>query len=109
MNVVKRLETLRSKQGWTWEELAAKLELSNVMIYYVRKGQRDLGVKAQHRLSHLETAAGIQPPPATYPEHQPQGMVVNVVPPNKVVAKLRRQVQNIHEQIKQINDTLGEL
>lgn len=47
----------------TWEELGKRLQLSRIMLHYVRKGERDLSVKALHRLLNEEKDAGLVPAP----------------------------------------------
>jgi transcriptional regulator with XRE-family HTH domain len=53
-NVAPRLEFLRSRLGLTWNELAEQLGVSRVMLHYLRKGEKPLGVKLDFRIRQLE-------------------------------------------------------
>lgn len=55
-----RLKRLREARGVTWQELAKELELSYQTIYYVKKGERSLGIKARRRLRGGESRAGLR-------------------------------------------------
>src|SRR5712675_2003450 len=55
-----RLQRVREAKGVTWQELAKDLSLSYQTIYYVKKGQRSLGIKARRRLREVETGAGLR-------------------------------------------------
>ena len=62
MNVIERLEKLRLKQGWSWDELGEAIELSRSMLHYVRKVERVMSERSLYRLAELERANGIQLP-----------------------------------------------
>ncbi len=55
-----RLQRLREARGVTWQELAKELGMSYQTIYYVKKGQRSLGIKARRRLRGAEGEAGLR-------------------------------------------------
>lgn len=55
-----RLQRLREARGVTWQELAKELGLSYQTIYYVKKGERSLGIKARRRLREAEAQAGLR-------------------------------------------------
>ena len=59
-----RLEVLREKQRWTWQQLAEKLDLSVSMLMMVKRGQRELSKRAQWRLEDAEVAAGLRTSPS---------------------------------------------
>ena len=59
-----RLEVLREKQRWTWQQLAEKLDLSVSMLMMVKRGHRELGKRAQWRLDDAEVAAGLRTNPS---------------------------------------------
>jgi predicted transcriptional regulator len=44
----------------TWQELAKELGLSYQTIYYVKKGERSLGIKSRRRLREEEAQAGLR-------------------------------------------------
>jgi transcriptional regulator with XRE-family HTH domain len=53
-NVAPRLEFLRSRLGLTWNDLSEQLGVSRVMLHYLRKGKKPLGVKLDFRIRQLE-------------------------------------------------------
>src|SRR6266850_1227429 len=55
-----RIQALRLKQGWTWEQTASELGVGKVMIHLVKKGKRGLSDKVLYRLVQAETKAGIR-------------------------------------------------
>lgn len=57
-----RLERLRLAAQETWEQIAARLGLSESMIYQVKRGKRTLSEKALFRLASAEIELGILPP-----------------------------------------------
>jgi len=57
-----RLEKLRTTLRLEWGELSTQLGLSRSMLDQVRKGQRNLSIKALRRLEEVERSAGILPP-----------------------------------------------
>lgn len=62
MNIADRLDRLRIRKGFTWEELGHNLDLSRTMLHYVRTGRRSLSAKTMVRLREAEETAGIIPP-----------------------------------------------
>ena len=61
-SLAKRLETVRLAKHLTWDGLAGLLEMSPSMIYQVRRGDRNLGDVAMHRLEQAEIAEGLLSP-----------------------------------------------
>lgn len=58
----KRLETLRIKRNWTWDQLAGCLGVSRPRFFQVKTGKSNLSKKVLYRLAEAEAAAGIMPP-----------------------------------------------
>ena len=58
-SVPDRLLALRLHIQCTWKELAAKLDITDSMIYQVNKGKKNLSLKALHRLHQLELNEGL--------------------------------------------------
>lgn len=61
-SVPARLERLRVETQSTWVEIAARVGLSESMIYQVKSGKRALSAKALYRLAVAETESGIKTP-----------------------------------------------
>lgn len=57
-----RLDKLRRAMGLSWQELAGRLGVSRVMLHYVRKGQKPLGVKLAFRIRQAEELANTRFP-----------------------------------------------
>lgn len=57
-----RLQRLKLALKVEWGELAGHLGMSRAMLDFVRKGQRNLSIKASRRLEEVERAAGLSPP-----------------------------------------------
>lgn len=57
-----RIEKLRILTQLNWAEVAARLGLSESMIYQVKSGRRSMSSKSLYRLAAAETAAGIMTP-----------------------------------------------
>lgn len=90
------------------------------MLMMVRRGERQLSERAEHRLSQLEISAGIinfaRPTPQTsegptvYPKHQPQIYELKDEADKKIaLAKLKEQVQTMQTQLNKIASTIEEL
>jgi transcriptional regulator with XRE-family HTH domain len=54
-----RIEALKHKRNWTWEEVAKELDLSVAMLMLVKSGRRHLSNRAHYRLCEAERTAGI--------------------------------------------------
>ena|ERR1041384_39210 len=61
VDVEARLEKLRQSRGLAWKELAKFLGVTYTMLYFVRSGKRQLGIKSLHRLRQAEIEAGLRP------------------------------------------------
>lgn len=59
-DVPARLEQLRVTTGWSWDEIAERLEISRAMVYHVKSGERRFSPKVVHRLERLEKQAAQQ-------------------------------------------------
>ena len=62
VNVIKRLDNLRRALGLNWTELASHLDVSRIMLHYVRTGKKPVSVKLGHRIEQAEVRAGIRQP-----------------------------------------------
>ena len=102
MSIEERLDKLRLKRGFTWDELGIELKLSRAMLHYVRKCERAMSERALFRLAEAERAAGITPPLISYGEQQPNAAMLHDTPAKKVIAKLRRQVEELLETINEL-------
>ena len=77
------------------------------MLMQVRRGDRNLSHRSLHRLRELERASGIEPPFEVISDALRE---LPALPDKKnVIAKLRRQVQNLQLQIDAITESLNEL
>jgi hypothetical protein len=56
-----RLDRVKQKHGWTWEQTARSLELSRSMLHFVKTSKYPVSEKAAKRLRKLEAEAGIVP------------------------------------------------
>lgn len=56
-----RLERLKQKRRWTWEQAAEAMELSRSMLHFIKTGKYPVSEKAAKRLRNLEVQAGINP------------------------------------------------
>jgi transcriptional regulator with XRE-family HTH domain len=52
--VAERLQKLRLRDQLTWEQVAARLDITPSMVYQVRSGKRSLGDKTLYRLQQAE-------------------------------------------------------
>ena len=57
-----RLEQLRLRQGWSWDECARQIGISKAMIFFIRSGKQDVSTKSWFKLEQAERAAGIASP-----------------------------------------------
>lgn len=58
---VQRLDKLRVTLQLNWSEIAAKVGLSESMLYQVKAGKKNLSDKAIYRLEQAERSAGLAP------------------------------------------------
>ncbi len=61
VNLLQRLENLRRALGLTWAALADQMEISRIMLHYLKTGKKPLSVKLDYRLRQLENKAGVAP------------------------------------------------
>lgn len=53
-----RVEALKLAKDWTWEEVASKLNLTRVMLHYLRQGKYAVTKRNMYRLDQLEKEQG---------------------------------------------------
>jgi len=58
---IARLERVKEKMGWTWEETAEAMGFSRSMLHFFKVGKYQVSEKAEKRLRQLEAQAGISP------------------------------------------------
>jgi hypothetical protein len=56
-----RLERVKEKMRWSWEETAQAMDLSRSMLHFFKTGKYQVSEKAGKRLRQLEAQAGISP------------------------------------------------
>jgi hypothetical protein len=56
-----RLERVKEKMRWSWEETAEAMDLSRSMLHFIKSGKYQVSEKAVKRLRQLESQAGISP------------------------------------------------
>ena len=56
-----RLERVKQKMRWSWEETAQAIDLSRSMLHFLKTGKYQVSDKAVKRLRQLEAQAGISP------------------------------------------------
>ena len=61
-SIAERLQKLRLKKQFTWEQLADMVGLTASMLYQVKRGERGLSDKALYRLEQAEIVAGLRSP-----------------------------------------------
>ena len=59
-----RVEYLKISKGWTWDEVAKKLQLTRVMLHYIKKEKYAVSKKHMFRLEELERQEGVSIPGA---------------------------------------------
>ena len=59
VNTTGRLNDLRRALGFSWKQLAERLGVSYVTLYYVKSGRKPLSVKLDHRIRQAEETAGL--------------------------------------------------
>lgn len=52
-NFVKKLNSLHTQTGWTWDEIAKALDVSKSKLFYVKRGERDPAESMVYRLDEL--------------------------------------------------------
>lgn len=57
-----RLENLRVKRDWTWDQLANCLNVNRSLFFHLKAGKTNLSKRVMFRLAQAETEAGITPP-----------------------------------------------
>lgn len=56
-----RLERVKEKMRWSWEETAQAMDLSRSMLHFIKTGKYQVSEKAVRHLRQLESQAGISP------------------------------------------------
>ena len=56
-----RLDRVKQKHGWGWEQAAHALEMSRSMLHFIKTSKYPVSDKAAKRLRKLEAEAGIVP------------------------------------------------
>ncbi len=92
MSTFARVQALRLKQGWTWEQTGKELGVSTAMLHLVKTGKRRLSQKVLFRLEQAEAHAGLRPP--YQPEKLPSGMEKDVIFSTDLMLELKRRWQS---------------
>src|SRR5689334_9965796 len=58
---IARLQQLKLRRGWNWEEVGKAVDLSRSMIHFIKVGKYSVSDKVAKRLRQLEAEAGISP------------------------------------------------
>ena len=58
---MQRLERVKEKMRWSWEQTGQAMDLSRSMLHFIKTGKYQVSEKAAKRLRQLESQAGISP------------------------------------------------
>lgn len=72
----KRVENLRVKRDWTWDQLANHLNVNRSLFFHLKAGKTNLSKRVMYRLAEAEREAGIEPPPERVENFRKAGELV---------------------------------
>ena len=58
------MENLKISKGWTWDEIAKRLQLTRGMLHFIKQGKYGVSKRNQFRLAELEREEGVGIPGA---------------------------------------------